>query len=200
GAAGLVSDFRRLMPPVRTADDDVDSLAYTSFWWAEGEPRAWGFVVTPRTGAELRRRLASGESLSVEVDIDTREFAAAVPLVHALLPGDTAEEVLVLGHLCHPRPGAHDNGSGVASVLETARVVAALAHGRRLKRGIRFLWMPELTGTFAWLGLEPQRIAALTAALNLDMVGADQRQCGSTFLLEHPPCFAAAFAEELLAR
>jgi hypothetical protein len=50
--------------------------------------------------------------------------------------------------------------------------------------------MPELTGTFAWLGRHPERIDALTAALNLDMVGADQAQCGSTFLLEHPPCFA----------
>jgi hypothetical protein len=200
GAAGLVSDYRRLVPPIRNAEDDVDSLAYTSFWWVGDEPRGWGFVVTPRVGAELRRRLAAGESLSLEVEIDARRFDAAIPLVSARLPGDTAADVLVLAHLCHPRPGAHDNGSGVAAALETARVVSALGRGRPLRRGVRFLWMPELTGTFAWLGLHPQRIESLTAALNLDMVGADQKQCGSTFLLEHPPCFAASFAEELLAR
>jgi hypothetical protein len=32
------------------------------------------------------------------------------------------------------------------------------------------------------------------------MVGQDQAQCGSTFLLEQPPCFAGSFAEELLRR
>ena len=37
------------------------------------------------------------------------------------------------------------------------------------------------------------------AALNLDMVGEDQEQCGSTFLIEHPPCYSASFAESLLA-
>src|SRR5207249_1333988 len=59
---------------------------------------------------------------------------------------------------------------------------------------------PELTGTHAWLGSEPRRAERTVAALNLDMVGEDQEQCGSTLLIEHPPCFAASFAEELLAR
>ena len=201
GAAGLICDVRRLVHPVRGAEDDVDSLAHTSFWWQGNEPRGWGVVVTPRMGATLRQRLASGESLEIEVDIDTQRFAAPIPLVSASLPGRTNDEVLVLAHLCHPRPGAHDNGSGVAATLETARIVAALA-GRRgpLERGVRFLWIPELTGTFAWLAGEAGRADRLTAALNLDMVGADQSQCGSTFLLEHPPHFAASFAEEVVSR
>src|SRR5262249_3961268 len=42
GAAGLVTDGRRLMPPVRTDAHDRDSLAYTSFWWAGDRPRGWG--------------------------------------------------------------------------------------------------------------------------------------------------------------
>ncbi len=201
GAAGLLCDVRRLVHPVRTAEDDIDSLAYTSFWWGGDEPRAVGLVVTPRTGAALRQRLANGERLEIELDVRTQRYAAPIPLVTAHLPGQSTEEVLVLAHLCHPLPGAHDNGSGVAAALETARVVAAL--GKQfgpLRRGIRFLWMPELTGTFAWLANDPQRIGRLAAALNLDMVGADQVQCGSTFLIEHPPHFAASFAEELVSR
>ena len=34
GAAGMLCDGRRLMPPVREDHHDRDSLAYTSFWWA----------------------------------------------------------------------------------------------------------------------------------------------------------------------
>ncbi len=201
GAAGLLCDVRRLVDPVRTSEDDLDSLAYTSFWWEGDEQRAVGLVVTPRAGAALRQRLARGEQLELDVDIRTQRYAAPIPLVTAHLPGRTANDVLVLAHLCHPLPGAHDNGSGVAAALETARVVAELGkqHGP-FERGIRFLWMPELTGTFAWLANDPQRIERLSAALNLDMVGADQSQCGSTFLLEHPPHFAASFAEELVSR
>ena len=201
GAAGLLCDVRRLVHPVRTAQDDLDSLAYTSFWWEGDEQRAVGLVVTPRTGAALRQRLARGEQLELDVDIRTRRYATPIPLVTAHLPGRTANDVLVLAHLCHPLPGAHDNGSGVAAALETARVVAELGkqHGP-FERGIRFLWMPELTGTFAWLANDPQRVERLSAALNLDMVGADQSQCGSTFLIEHPPHFAASFAEELVSR
>ena len=203
GAAGLLCDGRRLFPPVRGSEHDLDSLAYTSFWWNGGEPRGWGFVVSPRVGNELRERLARGERLVLEVDIASRRFETTIPLVTARLPGAFDAETLVVSHLCHPHPGANDNASGAAAALETARAIGALARGGALgspRRGVTLLWMPELTGTFAWLGGVPRRTERLVAALNLDMVGADQAQCGSTLLLEHPPCFAASFAEELLSR
>jgi len=203
GAAGLLCDGRRLFPPVRADALDRDSLAYTSFWWNGDEPRGWGFVVTPNVGATLRGRLDRGERLALDVDLATRRYATRIPLVTARLAGESDREILVVSHLCHPRPGANDNASGAAAALETARTLAALASREPLRRralSVRFLWMPELTGTFAWLGAEPARIERLVAGLNLDMVGADQTQTGSTFLLEHPPCFAASFAEELLQR
>lgn len=203
GAAGLVSDGRRLVPPVRTAEHDRDSLAYTSFWWQGDEPRGWGLVVSPARGEALRARLAAGEALAVEVAIATRRYAARIPLVSALVPGPWPGEVLVTAHLCHPRPGANDNGSGVAAALEAARAVGSLLHDGRLpagRRSIRFLWMPEFTGTYAWIGRDPARAARTVAALNLDMVGERQDDCGSTQLIERAPHFAGHFADELLAR
>ncbi len=59
-----------------------------------------------------------------------------------------------MSHLCHPQPGAHDNGSGAAALIETAATLARLIAEGSLpqpRRGIRFLWPPEMTGTFAWL-------------------------------------------------
>jgi hypothetical protein len=58
--------------------------------------------------------------------------------------------------------------------------------------------MPEFTGTYAWLARDPERARRTAAALNLDMVGQDQDQCGSALLIESPPAFAASFAEALL--
>lgn len=203
GAAGLLCDGRRLVPPVRTAEHDRDSLAYTSYWWDATEPRGWGFVVSPARGAELRARLAAGEVLEAEVEIVARRFPTTAPLVTATLPGEWPGEVLVTAHLCHPRPGANDNGSGVAASLEAARVLAALAAAGALptaRRTIRFLWMPEFTGTYAWLAGDATRAPRTLAALNLDMVGESQADCGSTQLVERAPHFVASFADELLAR
>jgi hypothetical protein len=203
GAAGLLSHGRRMLPPVRDRFDDPDALAYTSFWWGEDEARGWGFVVSPRVGESLAARLLRGEALELEVEIAARAFDHPIPLLSASLPGECAGEVLVLAHLCHPQPSANDNASGAAAALETARVLARLRADGRFPGtglGVRFLWVPEITGTCAWLAGDPGRKHRTVGAVNLDMVGQDQERCGSTFLLEHPPHFAASFAEELLLR
>lgn len=203
GAAGLVCDGRRLLPPVRTEAHDRDSLAYTSFWWLADRPRGWGVVVSPERGRALRQRLAAGEALEVEVDFDCQRFAGRIPLTTAVIPGELPGEVLVTSHLCHPRPGANDNASGSAATLECARVLHELGSSGRLpgpRRTIRFLWMPEFTGTYAWQALAPGRAAATVAAVNLDMVGERQEDCGSTLRLERAPHFLGSFADELLAR
>ena len=203
GAAGIVFDGRRLLPPVRTAEHDRDSIAYTSFWWTGDRPRGWGVVVSPARGAELRSRLASGERLEMSVDFDCERYRGQTTLLTTTVPGTQPGEVLVTGHLCHPQPGANDNASGAAAVLETARVLAHLAARGELpveRRSVRFLWMPEFTGTYAWRALEPERALATIAAVNLDMVGESQADCGSTFLLGQAPHFLGSFADELLAR
>ena len=201
GAAGLLAFGRRLVPPARTRETDRDSHAYTSFWWGGDEPRGWGFVASPAVGEALMRRLAGGEALELEVSIGASRHATTIPLVTALLPGTLPGEVLLTAHLCHPRPGANDNGSGVAAVLEAVRALAELDVQGGLpgpRRTIRALWMPEFTGTYAWLGGDPARAGGTVAALNLDMVGENQADCASEQLLERAPHFAGSFADELV--
>ena len=203
GAAGLLADGRRLVPPARTRETDRDSLAYTSFWWGASEPSGWGAVLTPNGGERLRARLAAGERVELEVAFECAFAPIDIELVSATIPGTLPGEVLVTAHLCHPKPGANDNGSGVAAALESARVLAALARDGRLpaeRRTLRWLWMPEFTGTHAWLGMRPEAAASTVAALNLDMVGEDQAACASTQQVERAPHFAASFFEELVVR
>lgn len=203
GAAGLISDGRRLVPPARTRETDRDSLAYTSFWWGAAEPSGWGVVLTPNGGERLRARLAAGERVELEVSFECAFAPIDIELVSTTIPGTLPGEVLVTAHLCHPKPGANDNGSGVAAALESARVLAALAREGRLpgeRRTLRWLWMPEFSGTHAWLAVRPEAAAGTVAALNLDMVGEDQVKCGSTQQVERAPHFAASFFEELIVR
>jgi aminopeptidase YwaD len=215
GAAGIL--FDGMEAGGRTELDLPDALQYTSFWWGgDAEPDAWGFVLSPRAGRELRTRLAKGETLRVRAAIDSEFYPGAIEVVEALLPGDAmadGEEILLVSHLCHPRPGAHDNASGAAALLEAAVSLARLVSDGRLpapRRSIRFIWPPEMTGTYAYLAEAANSRGSCDegragyhspwlAGLNLDMVGADQEQTGGQWELVDLPQAAASFADHLLA-
>src|SRR5207247_9407067 len=81
GAAGLLHDGRRLLPPVRDRFDDPDQLAYASFWWNGDEPRGWGFVVSRCRCDRRRRRLSGGGEPERVVQLDIPCFVLAIPFV-----------------------------------------------------------------------------------------------------------------------
>ncbi len=202
GAVGLIYDGMAEHEPVRPAWALPDAVQYTSFWWQGTEPRGFGFALTPRQGEALRR-LAREHPLRVRAHVDAHLYTGWLEVVEAWIPGETDEEIVLVAHLCHPQPSANDNASGVAALLETARALAALIARGELpppRRAIRFLWVPEITGSLAWLSLHEDRPPRLIAGLNLDMVGQDQEQCGSSLLVESPPEALPNFTGALLAR
>lgn len=210
GAVGIIFDGMRATPPVREAVDLPDARQYTSFWWSglPEEKQCFGFVLTPRQGEKLRKlireRHAAGEPpVRVKAVVDSRFYDGDIEVVTALIPGEIEETVVLVSHLCHPQPSANDNASGAAANLEVARTLQRLIASGELaqpKRNIRFLWMPEMTGSFAYLERHHDEIHNIIAGLNLDMVGEDQSQTGSVLLHERPPEAAASFAPTLLER
>jgi aminopeptidase YwaD len=204
GALGLLFDGMRAVPPVRPEGDLADVRQYTSFWWQPGDVRCFGFVLTPRQGQALRRLARQGQSpIRVQARVDSRLYDGAFEVVSATIPGETADEITVAAHLCHPLPSANDNASGTAAAVEAARALQALIAGGHLarpRRTIRFLWMAEMTGMAAYLSGREADLDHLLAGINLDMVGEDQGQTGSSWLVERPPDAAASFAPDLLLR
>lgn len=97
-------------------------------------------------------------------------------------PGKTDEAVLVLAHHDHIgmqggalNPGADDNASGTAGLLEIARLVSQ--QGQKMKRGVIFLSSgAEEEGTLGALYFSkhlPVPKDKIVAALNLDCIGRD---------------------------
>lgn len=85
--------------------------------------------------------------------------------------------------------------------METHRVLGHLIKKGDLARpkyGIRFLLVPEITGTFAFLARSRGVRKNLLLGLNLDMVGQDQDKTGATLCVEAPPLAAASFGPFLL--
>ena len=203
-AVGILFDGMRTVPPVRVEGDLADARQYTSFWWQAGDTPCFGFVLTPRQGRHLRRLLERGEEpVQVHAWVDGQLYDGQMEVVSATIPGEIDEEVLVVTHLCHPQPSANDNASGAAALLEAARTLQALIHDGKLsppRRTIRFLWVPEINGTVAYLAGREETLGRIVSGLNLDMVGEDQDQTGSSWLIERPPDPAASFASDLLVR
>ncbi len=181
GAVGLLTDFVLQDPFVRERHDQSDTRRYTSFWWKPGQKKAFGFVLSPRQGdkfADLCRELAKkGDCSKICCKVDSSIYDGFIEDVECFIPGETDEEILLTGHLCHPRSSANDNASGCGATIEAMKTIKDLtARGKLapLKRGIRLLLIPEFSGTYAYLAKYPEKAKKIKAAFNLDMVGARQ--------------------------
>ena len=146
--------------------------------YARGSAAKFAFLVPPREGVIIRDRLKRGEKITVHAVVEAKTEKSELQDVVAAIPGTDAEaeEVILTAHLFegYAMFGANDNSSGSAAILEAARTLQTLvAQGLlpRPKRTIRFLWVPEFSGTIPYVKAEAARTARTLCDINLDMVG-----------------------------
>jgi carboxypeptidase Q len=109
--------------------------------------------------------------IELEFDIDNRFLPGPVPLYNVIaeLPGtELGNEFVVLGgHIdsWDPAKGAQDNGTGIATTLEAARLLSAVE--AKPKRTIRFmLWSGEeqgLLGSAGYVKAHPDEMGSISA-------------------------------------
>ena len=165
-----------------------------SAWWGEDRnlvrwghmdtfpaPETFGFMVTVNQALEWSERLAEGERVRLRASIETRREAGTYEIVTAVIPGADpdlrGQEVVYSCHLDHQRPGANDNASGCAAILEVARAINHLVEEGRIappRRTLRFIWPPEIEGTIALLNARPELAARARAVIHMDMVGGHE--------------------------
>jgi len=98
------------------------------------EPRLPAVVISSTGGRELARALGAGMT-TVTLDIATELEPCVSPCLAGVRRGSSNESkrVVVLAHRDHAcPPGANDNGSGTAAMLEVARLLAGEQHERSL--------------------------------------------------------------------
>jgi len=116
----------------------------------------------------------------------------AFELATAVIPGFIfpEEEFIFYAHLDHPKPGAHDNASGDAVLLEIARALSSLIHKKIIpppKRTIRFLWIPHMSGLNMYFFHHQEKIGKVKGGCNIDCVGDNQAKYPSKFHVALPP-------------
>jgi hypothetical protein len=155
---------------------------------------AFGWALEPRVGRDLTLRLARGEKIRIRSIVKSEMLPGKMEVVHAEIPGDgsTTQEVAIGGHLFegYIKQGANDDNSGCALTLEIGRTYLKLiAEGRlpRPKRTIDFQWVPEISGTNAWLNAHPDKAKHIIGDLNFDMEGIRLTASRSYWILQRTP-------------
>jgi len=159
-----------------------------SAWWKEDDrlvrwghlgsfptTKSFGFMISLGEARALQQRLEAGETILFHARVDASHERGWFRFATATIKGtDKAkQEINLTCHLDHPRPGANDNTSGCASILEVARTLSTLIRNGTLpqpSRSIRFLWPAEIEGSIMYLSEhdDPSRIKA---NIHMDMVG-----------------------------
>jgi len=194
GALGVVTINMRF------ADDEPDNVSTLRL---RTKTPAFGFGLSHRRGEALKTRLLRGEKIFVRAIVKAEITSYYYENVVATIPGTELkdEEILLTAHLCHYKPGANDNASGSACLLEIGRTLRRLIDERKInppKRTIRFLWVPEMSGSIAWVARHPEEVRRTVAGINLDMVGQYLNQNNSTFFLHLTPHSRPHFINDLL--
>ena len=152
----------------------------------------FAFMISLRQAREYRDRLAHGEQIVLRASVQAEIRPSAYDVVTAVIPGADAagEEIVFSCHLCHQKPGANDNASGAAAILEAARALSALIRRgeiERPRRTIRFIWPPEINGTLAYFAQHPDVVRRMKAAVHCDMVGGNYSITKSVLHVTHTP-------------
>jgi hypothetical protein len=145
-------------------------------------------MISRRQAERLRARLSAGEKIFVHARVRAKLVSGTYDVVVATIPGTdrSAGEVVVTAHLCHQSAGANDDASGSAAILDVGRALAsAIRKGTlsRPRRTIRFLWLPEITGSQAYLSRHPELVPRMIGGVHMDMVGGILATTHGTFHL-----------------
>jgi hypothetical protein len=209
GAVGVV-----IYPPPGDRTEHPDMVRYNGIWprAEELDKTVGGFQISANQYSLLHELMLRGP-VKVRGKIDATLEPFKLTLVHAYIRGKFAgPEVLITGHLDHPKWSANDNASGSSAMMEMVRALHTLIASGKLPQPqmtLHFMWVPEFFGTMAYVSKHPEARGCnagwddprqsppnkayktgdpcIALNLNLDMVGEDTVKTNSRFYITRTP-------------
>jgi len=146
---------RELTEHLFTLPDHPDWIPYRTSYYRE----TWGFCLAHTTLLQLQED-------EYEVCIDSSLQPGHLTYGELLLKGETADEILLSCHACHPSL-CNDNLSGVALATVLAKHLSPL----QLRYSYRFLFIPGTIGAITWLWANESSLANIKHGLVVACVG-----------------------------
>jgi len=142
------------------------------------------YNVSFRTGSTLQKEMAGGTRVRLVLSASTRTTMGTPKTVIGRLRGTGDGRYIVCAHGDSDSggPGADDNASGVAGVLEVARGLARLIRTgvvQRPTKTIEFvIWGSEYSSAGHFVKTEADRLGSIKGVLNYDQIGTGEtRNC-----------------------
>ena len=145
-----------LRPHLHTLPEHPEWIPYRTSYYDDN----WGFCLSQRQ----LDRLAEDDEYHVVIDSSLTD--GYLTYGEYLVPGASAEEVLVSCHACHPSL-CNDNLSGVALTTWLAKALA----DSEPRYSYRFLFIPGTIGSITWLARNEATLPRVRAGLVLACVG-----------------------------
>ena len=184
---------------------DPDEVGWSSIRASDTLQKTFGFMISARQGNDLRDALERGAKIEVRAVAKAQMVPYKEQMVEALIPGTDYpnEELVFTAHLFEgfAKQGANDNISGCVAILETARVLQKVMDEGKippLKRSVRFLFVPEISGTQAYIRMYPEITKRFFANINEDMVGEGLIKNVSMFELVQAPWYLGSFLNDVM--
>ncbi|MBN1222739.1 MAG: M28 family peptidase [Candidatus Aminicenantes bacterium] len=201
GALGVVG---YTVPKEITRVDQISDTRLRIPADVEESRRFFAFNLSYRLGINLKERLKRKERLFVRAEVKTSEYETDEEVITAVIPGDGSkgEEVVLIAHVFEgiTKQGAVDNLSSSAAILEAGRTLIKLIKQGKIERPartIRFLWVPEITGTCKYLDKYPGETKKIIAAINLEMVGVYRKVSMANLHLHRSLYSLASFLDDI---
>jgi hypothetical protein len=202
GAAGMVSFAQNQKTAWSGENDNLIRWGHVGSF---DKVPSFAFMVSLKTARALQARLRAGEAIRLHAVVRAGQHDGHYDVVTATLPGAdpalAAQEIAWSCHLDHPRPGANDNASGCATILEVARTLGKLVREGTLPRPartLRFVFPPEVEGTLSLLAFRPELAGRIRAAIHLDMVGGGP-ETKAIFHVTRGPASLPSFVHDVAA-
>jgi aminopeptidase-like protein len=147
--------LHELRPHLFSIPEHPEWIPYRTSYYNE----TWGFCLAH----EQLIRLEPGE---YEVRIESSLHDGTLTYGECYLPGETADEVLISAHACHPSL-CNDNLSGIAVAVFLAQAL----QNRKRRYSYRFLFAPGTIGSIAWLAQHREHASHVAHGLVLTCLG-----------------------------
>lgn len=196
-ALGAVAVLVRSVTPVSLRTPHTGTLSYAS-----DQPRIPAAAVSIEDALLLQRLYASGDTVTVHLEMEARNLPAVVSanVVGEIRGTELPDEVVLIGaHIdsWDVGQGAHDDGVGVAVCMETARLLLDL--GLRPRRTLRVvLFTDEENGGLGGVAYRQRLGEAVSnhvAAIEMDAGGETPLGFGLGTTLPAGPAYERALAQ-----
>ncbi len=164
-----------------------------------GERNIWKYPALQRAAEYIEQQFGASRYVTTRQTYDVSRLP--VSNIEAVLEGTSApEEIVVLGahyDTVNGCPGANDNGTGIAAVLELARRLAGQPQARTIRfvafvnEEPPFFQTPQM-GSFVYAKRAQQRGDRIVAMLSLETMGYYSDEPGSQ---EYPAPIAALYPD-----